>query len=315
MESLGEKLKKLREEKGMTLKDVSQATKIRVSNLSALENEDWNKLPQRIFIKGFVRAYVRAVDGDETPIMDLFEATCPVQHETISCPPYEKEPLVELETKEKKHRWLLPLLLSLILIAAIYFFIINSSKQDREKKVLRSETTFVTRPEPKTEEKTPPPSKPVKAIPSTPTTPQKDEKEQTPSVETNAEPTAENLASQQTSQPSEKTAISSSQGETTKPTAEPAAGSPSVETPSKENLVITAKMETWISVKIDGKFRKERLLKPGETFSVNVEKFAELLIGNAGGVDILFKGKRIENIGKPGQVVRLRLPRRGEEQN
>jgi len=31
-------------------------------------------------------------------------------------------------------------------------------------------------------------------------------------------------------------------------------------------------------------------------------------IGNAGGIKIKFRGKEIENLGKSGQVVRLRLP-------
>jgi len=31
-------------------------------------------------------------------------------------------------------------------------------------------------------------------------------------------------------------------------------------------------------------------------------------IGNAGGIRISFDGKAIENLGKPGQVIHLRLP-------
>jgi len=75
-----------------------------------------------------------------------------------------------------------------------------------------------------------------------------------------------------------------------------------------KNLVIKAKMETWLSLKIDGKPHKEILLKPGERFEARVLKTADLLIGNAGGVDIEFNGKDLTPAGKSGQVVRLKLP-------
>jgi hypothetical protein len=34
----------------------------------------------------------------------------------------------------------------------------------------------------------------------------------------------------------------------------------------------------------------------------------ELLIGNAGGIDFELNGKKVGPIGRPGQVVRVRLP-------
>ncbi len=33
-----------------------------------------------------------------------------------------------------------------------------------------------------------------------------------------------------------------------------------------------------------------------------------MIIGNAGGVDLVFNGRRLESLGEVGEVVRLRLP-------
>jgi hypothetical protein len=49
------------------------------------------------------------------------------------------------------------------------------------------------------------------------------------------------------------------------------------------------------------------LLKPGEKIERKAASF-DMDIGNAGGIKIQFRGKNIENIGKSGQVIRLRLP-------
>ena len=49
------------------------------------------------------------------------------------------------------------------------------------------------------------------------------------------------------------------------------------------------------------------LLKPGEKIEYKAAIF-DMDIGNAGGVKIEFKDKNIENLGKSGEVIRLRLP-------
>jgi cytoskeletal protein RodZ len=61
----GEKLRRERELRGITLEEVAVATKIGISNLRALEEEKFSQLPGGIFNKGFVRAYAHYVGIDE----------------------------------------------------------------------------------------------------------------------------------------------------------------------------------------------------------------------------------------------------------
>jgi len=61
----GEKLRRERELRGITLEEVAIATKIGTRNLRALEEEKFSQLPGGIFNKGFVRAYSRYVGIDE----------------------------------------------------------------------------------------------------------------------------------------------------------------------------------------------------------------------------------------------------------
>ena len=65
MGQFGEKLRRERELRGITLEEVAIATKIGTRNLRALEEEKFGQLPGGIFNKGFVRAYARYVGIDE----------------------------------------------------------------------------------------------------------------------------------------------------------------------------------------------------------------------------------------------------------
>lgn len=53
----GAELKRFREALGISLENISQETKIKVSHLQALESEDLESLPGPFFIRGFLKAY------------------------------------------------------------------------------------------------------------------------------------------------------------------------------------------------------------------------------------------------------------------
>lgn len=64
----GARMKRLREERGIALRDIADTTKISVSALEALERNDISRLPGGIFSRGFIRAYAEQIgmDPDDT---------------------------------------------------------------------------------------------------------------------------------------------------------------------------------------------------------------------------------------------------------
>lgn len=64
-ESLGEKLKQAREERGITISEVSEQTRISSLYLECIENDDYRTLPGGIFNKGFVKSFAKYVGIDE----------------------------------------------------------------------------------------------------------------------------------------------------------------------------------------------------------------------------------------------------------
>lgn len=73
MGSLGNKFQTAREAQGLTLEQMVSRTRIQESHLRALEADSFEQLPERVFTKGFVRAYARSLELDEEECLRLFE--------------------------------------------------------------------------------------------------------------------------------------------------------------------------------------------------------------------------------------------------
>jgi cytoskeletal protein RodZ len=61
MESIGKYLRKRRESRAMSVEEVSRATRIPIASLERLENDHYDDLPGEVFVRGFLKAYARAV--------------------------------------------------------------------------------------------------------------------------------------------------------------------------------------------------------------------------------------------------------------
>ncbi len=72
MIKLGQRLSEERIRKGLSLKEISEATKIRESFLAAIEKGDYQRLPSVSYVQGFVRNYAKYLELPENEIMALF---------------------------------------------------------------------------------------------------------------------------------------------------------------------------------------------------------------------------------------------------
>src|SRR5262245_6455891 len=61
MASVGPYLRELREKRGISLDEVARATRIAPRYLEALEADEHSALPERVFTKGFIRAYCQVL--------------------------------------------------------------------------------------------------------------------------------------------------------------------------------------------------------------------------------------------------------------
>lgn len=72
MSSLGPYLRELRQRRGVSLEELSRATRVAPSYLEALERDDLDVLPAPVFVKGFVRAYCQALSEPPDEALALY---------------------------------------------------------------------------------------------------------------------------------------------------------------------------------------------------------------------------------------------------
>jgi hypothetical protein len=70
--SFGEELRRERELRQISLREVAEATKINLRFLEALENNDFDTLPGGFFVRGFIKAFARHIGVNEEAMVNAY---------------------------------------------------------------------------------------------------------------------------------------------------------------------------------------------------------------------------------------------------
>src|SRR6266581_2084555 len=63
----------IRQNRGITLEQIADSTKISVRSLEAIERGDFAKLPGGIYNTSYIKQYARAIDYDETALLAAYQ--------------------------------------------------------------------------------------------------------------------------------------------------------------------------------------------------------------------------------------------------
>ena len=281
MESFGAQLKREREQRKITLDDISLATKIGTRFLVAIEEDQFDQLPGGIFNKGFVRAYARHLGLDETrALADFVAATEPTLPES---PPQDAPELAAMavrvpETASRKADdggipWGV---FAMVLLVMAFGFAVWGF-HSREKSV-----------------------RPSAAVP--------------PPFGANAFPVAAQKAA---SDPAAKPASPDTTSPTSpSPAAGPVAHGQEGATPaaapagSAANaggflVLIKARENAWVTITADGRQVVQDTLAPPAEKAVEARSQVVIRTGNAGALDISFNGKKLASPGRYHEVKTL----------
>lgn len=125
MTSVGQLLKETRESKNLTIKQVSNATKIRESLLEALENRDYREFSSDMHLKSFLRSYAVYLGINEEKIMALYRRERQISLDTGTEDKRNKtqsSPAVVILSKFFNVRTLVSTVMLLALAVIIWFF-------------------------------------------------------------------------------------------------------------------------------------------------------------------------------------------------
>jgi cytoskeleton protein RodZ len=293
-------LKAIREEKGLSLKEISTQTRISVSVLDAIEKGKYHLLPEPVYTRGFIRTYAQLLEINSEDVLSSYNAY--IDELEQSQQQVEKERRAE----KSRTRYTLAGVFIAVLLIMFIIFIMSSGFEEHAPS-----------PAPP-----PPTAEAVKEIPPVPlVTTAKDEKATT--VEDTAQEAGEDTtapALHVEEQPSAPM-TSAAEAEITPPSEKPRQGVP----PATESegaaqkrekpyvLEIEASELTWLNIIADFEPKEEILMKPGEKITRKASEKFILYIGNAGGINVSFQGTPLGPLGEHGKVIRLVLPRATRE--
>lgn len=72
---IGDYLRLLRERSGINIQILSQRTRINLTMLKSLEENDLSSLPNKTYVKGFVKSYIREIQGDINEALEILDET------------------------------------------------------------------------------------------------------------------------------------------------------------------------------------------------------------------------------------------------
>jgi cytoskeleton protein RodZ len=264
MGSFGERLRREREMRGITLNEIAESTKISRRHLESLEKEDFDSLPGGIFNKGFVRAYARYLGIDEEQAVADYSAASNEQPLEEDKFPLEisHEPDPELNPRRSS----LPLILALLaLVAVLAVFWARSRMRaaENQENAGAAAGSGVSAASPPASVGSPAATPAVTELPPAPA--------RVPAT----------AANKKVRQPL-------------------AANTPH---PARAFLVmVTAKEDSWVSLIADGKTVVSRILTAGEQQPVRAGSKVVLTTGNAGGLEVSFNGKSLGSLGSGSEV-------------
>jgi len=264
MGAFGDRLRREREMRGITLDEITESTKISRRHLEALEGEHFDQLPGGVFNKGFVRAYARFLGIDEDQAVADYSAASNEKPE-----PEDKFPLEIHEEPDRDlnpRRSNLPMAFAVAALVGVlvgYGFWMKS----------RPHSTEIA------EAPRPPAS-----------TPARNEAPSAPSLSSQV-PTAAPAA------PVEHAAVTDPPKQQQ---SEPEA--PAKEAAEKSFVIqVKAKEDSWVSIVADGKSVMQRVLPADKKKKIKAGKILILRTGNAGGIEVSFNGRSLGALGNENE--------------
>ena len=118
--TLGEKLRQAREERGITISEVADQTRISGLYLACIENDDYRTLPGGIFNKGFVKSFAKYVGVDEQEALHDYAQLVANQDNEIVDEPKTYRP--QVLTDERNLTSNLPTIIIAVLILGLMTF-------------------------------------------------------------------------------------------------------------------------------------------------------------------------------------------------
>jgi transcriptional regulator with XRE-family HTH domain len=122
LQKIGETLREKRQEKGLTVVNISDSLCLRKSLVQAIENGDWSALPHEVYVRGYLKEYAHLLNIND----DALGLDVPAEETVIPEVPANKEAITRERRVGKK-----AIFYPLIFVLIIAFFVLNQIYKER----------------------------------------------------------------------------------------------------------------------------------------------------------------------------------------
>lgn len=127
MASIGQELKRERELRGISLKEIADSTRISIRFLRSLEEEQFEMLPGKFFAKGIIRAYAKYIGIDENAALNNYYETMQVLEQQEESPEEKREIQARLPRRFRNVLYFAAIfVVSLAILSSIHFLLQNN---------------------------------------------------------------------------------------------------------------------------------------------------------------------------------------------
>ncbi|MFF5187764.1 helix-turn-helix domain-containing protein [Streptomyces sp. NPDC000345] len=247
--SIGRALRQARITAGLTVDDVSTATRVRITIIHAIESDDFAPCGGDVYARGHIRTLARAVRLDPGPLIEQYDATHGGRPApTPAAPLFEAE---RIRPERRGPNWTAAMVAAIVAVVGfVGFTAFKGGDESGSKDAVAEGTT------------------PAAGDTASPT-PKTDKSADTP-----PEPSDSAIAAA----PQDKVTVK----------------------------VSATDGRSWISAKDhNGRLLFDGLLKQGDSKTFQDSEKVNLVLGDAGAIDLFVNGKKIDDNFQPGAVERL----------
>ena len=277
-ESIGQTLRRRREERGLTIEQAAHQSKVPVRLVEALESDDYHLLPDALYLVRLLHEYATLFQLDAAAIEAEFRQAVRRPPRPSLAPPSATRPDPAIPWKQML--WTMVAILVVTPLVFIALSLASKRAQEREAQAPTAEL-HAEESRPAGDEAVGVSGRLLGSV--------------TPSASSVGDSAAEEAPPPSAAAGEAPTRID------TEVVAKAA--------PARHVLVVRAHEPTWLSVRPDAEERRQVLLQPGQAARFGAMVRFRVTVGNAGGVALWFNGAPLPSLGRSGEVVRdLILP-------
>lgn len=164
--SVGQSLTEARVASGLSVDDVSAATRIRGSLIREIEADDFHGCGGDVYARGHIRSIARVVGTDPEPLLTEYDRDHRIEVPVVTTAPLQTDPAELARTERRGPNWTAAMVVALLVIIAAATYGLVSRNDAKSPTAGKNPGTSITNPPSTAQSPSPPSSSDLAQLPN-----------------------------------------------------------------------------------------------------------------------------------------------------